>query len=104
TNTSVQNTIANMGANNLLVQPGAASSGGASFGSGSVLTLTPQDAEAIRECPAIDGVAPIVRVRGQIVYGNQNWVPIYIYGTTPSFLKIRDWEELDNGEPLTDRD
>src|SRR5690242_8159526 len=42
---SVQKTIESMGANNLLVMPGTATSGGVSFGSGSVLTLTPADAE-----------------------------------------------------------
>src|ERR687883_1320579 len=60
--TAIRQTIASMGANNLLVQPGTAASGGVSFGSGSVITLTPQDAEAIlRECPAVRGVAPVVR-------------------------------------------
>ena len=39
-------TIASMGANNLLVLPGTASSGGVSFGAGSAMTLTPQDADA----------------------------------------------------------
>src|SRR5262249_15662826 len=60
--TAVQQTIASMGANNLLVQPGTASSGGISFGSGSVITLTPLDAEAIlRECrPTVSAVAPVV--------------------------------------------
>ena len=49
---AIQATIASMGANNLLVLPGTASSGGVSFGGGSVMTLTPQDAEAIlNECP-----------------------------------------------------
>src|SRR5213080_1320258 len=57
---AVQQTILNMGANNLLIMPGTASSGGVSFGMGSVMTLTPQDAEAItKECPAVAGVAPI---------------------------------------------
>ena len=94
-----------MGANNLIVQPGAAASGGVSFGAGSVVTLTPQDAEAIvRECPAVAGVAPIVRVRTQVVYGNRNWVPPFIYGTTPAFHDVRDWQMLDEGEPFTDRD
>ena len=52
--TAIRQTIASMGANNLLVQPGTASSGGVTFGSGSIVTLTPQDAEAIlRECPAV---------------------------------------------------
>jgi ABC-type antimicrobial peptide transport system permease subunit len=104
--TAIEQTIASMGANNLLIQPGTASSGGVSFGSGSVTSLTPQDAEAIlRECrPTVSTVAPVVRVRTQVVYGSRNWVPVYIYGTTPSFLEVRDWEELDEGEPFTDRD
>jgi ABC-type antimicrobial peptide transport system permease subunit len=102
---AIQQTIASMGANNLLVQPGTASSGGVSFGSGSVITLTPQDADAIlRDCPAVRDVAPVVRARTQVVYGNRNWVPMYIYGTTPSFLSVRDWQTLDEGDAFTDRD
>src|SRR6516162_8463324 len=67
--TAIKQTIASMGANNLLVLPGTASSGGVSFGSGSIITLTPQDAEAVlRECPAIDAVAIVVRARTQVVY------------------------------------
>jgi len=104
--TAVEQTIASMGANNLLVQPGTASSGGVSFGSGSVVTLTPQDAEAIgRECrPEVTAVAPLVRARTQVVYGNRNWVPLYVYGSTPAFLDVRDWNDLEEGEPFTDRD
>ena len=102
---SVRATIASMGANNLTVQSGTAASGGVSLGSGSAVTLTPQDAEAIiRDCPAVSGVAPIVRVRTQVVYGNRNWVPTFIYGTTPSFHDVRDWHDFDEGEPFTDRD
>ena len=103
---AVEQTIASMGANNLLVQPGTAASGGVSFGSGSVITLTPQDADAIlRECrPSVAAVAPVVRARTQVVYGNRNWVPLYIYGTTPAFLDVRDWEDMAMGEPFTDRD
>src|SRR5581483_7175818 len=76
---AVAQTIQSMGANNLLIQPGTASSGGVSFGSGSVMTLTPADAEAIsRECrPEVASIAPIVRARTQVVYGNRNWVPQY---------------------------
>ncbi len=101
----VKKTIASMGADNLLVQPGTASSGGVSFGSGSIITLTPQDCDAIlKECPAVASAAPVVRARTPIVYGNRNWVPMYVYGTTPTFLKVRDWEELDEGDVFTDRD
>jgi macrolide transport system ATP-binding/permease protein len=102
---ALQKTIASMGANNLMIQSGAAASGGISFGSGSVLTLTPQDAEEIvRQCPAVEQVAPMVRVRGQVVYGNRNWIPMNIYGSTPSYLAVRDWEDLDEGDMFSDRD
>jgi ABC-type antimicrobial peptide transport system permease subunit len=102
---ALQRTIASMGANNLLVLPGTAASGGVSFGAGSVMSLTPKDAEAIaRECPAVASVAPVVRARSTVVYANRNWVPMSISGTTPEFLVVRDWAELAEGEPFTDRD
>jgi macrolide transport system ATP-binding/permease protein len=92
---ALQKTIASMGANNLMLQSGAAASGGVTFGSGSVLTLTPQDAvELGKQCPAIEEVAPVVRVRGQVIYGNRNWLPMQSMGTTPSYLALRDWEEI----------
>src|SRR5262245_54622136 len=95
---AIERTIQRMGADNLIVQPGAGSSGGVTFGSGSVTTLTPQDAEAIlRECPSVRQVAPIVRTRTQVIYGNRNWVPFFIYGTAPEFLEVRDWLDLEEG-------
>src|SRR5881397_1650348 len=58
----IARTISSMGANNLLVLPGAGASGGVSFGAGSVLTLTAEDCQAIlRECPAVASAAPLVR-------------------------------------------
>lgn len=93
------------GANTLLVQAGAASSNGVSLGSGSIKTLTPEDADAIaNECSAVASLAPIVYARRQVVFNNKNWVPIYIYGTTPALLKVRDWEDLSEGEAFTDDD
>ncbi len=105
TSSLVKRTIESMGANNLLIMPGTASSGGVSFGAGSIVTLTPQDADAIaRDCPAVNSVAVVVRARTQVVYGNRNWVPNYIYGTTPSFLDVREWTDLAEGEPFSDTD
>jgi ABC-type antimicrobial peptide transport system permease subunit len=103
--TAVQKTIASMGANNLLIMPGTAASGGVTFGGGSVVTLTPQDADAIdRECPSVSSVATVVRARTQATFGNKNWVPLYIYGTTPSFLDVREWTDLEEGDLFTDAD
>jgi ABC-type antimicrobial peptide transport system permease subunit len=102
---AIRRSIASMGANNLLIRPGTAASGGITFGAGSVMTLTPEDAKAIeKECPAVGSVAPIERVRTQVVYGNRNWVPFFIYGTTPGYLQVRDWTDLAEGENFTDRD
>ncbi|HKI36928.1 MAG TPA: ABC transporter permease [Gemmataceae bacterium] len=102
---AVAKTIQSMGANNLLVQPGTASTGGVSFGSGSIMTLTPQDAVVIaHECRSvIVSVAPVVRARTQVVLGNKNWVPLYIYGTTPDFLDVRQWD-MDEGRNFTDQE
>jgi macrolide transport system ATP-binding/permease protein len=101
---AIQATIASMGANNLIILPGTASSGGVSFGGGSNKTLTPQDAEAIlNECPAVRGAVPIVRARTQVIYGNRNWVPTFIYGTTPDWLAVREWG-LSEGDMFTERD
>ena len=73
---AIQRTLTAIGANTLVVIPGAQFVGGINYGIGSMTTLTPQDADAIsRECPAVASVAPIVRARTQIVYGNRNWSP-----------------------------
>ncbi len=102
---AIQKTISSMGANMLMVFPGAASSAGISFGAGTGVSLTPADADAIqRECTAVRAVAPVVRSRGQVVYGNKNWVPQNIQGTTPAFLDLRDWTQLSEGIPFSDLD
>ncbi len=101
---AIQKSISSMGANVLLVMPGQATSGGISFGGGSTLTLTPDDAEAIvRDCPAVLTAAPAVRARTQLVYGSRNWVPNTMMGTTPEFLTIRDWT-MAEGDCFTERD
>ncbi|MCE9555373.1 MAG: ABC transporter permease [Planctomycetes bacterium] len=102
---ALQKGIASMGANTLTIFSGSTSAGGVNQGAGTALTLTPKDAEEIaRQCSATLHVAPVVRARAQIVYGNRNWVPEQISGTTPSFLAVRDWQQLAAGEMFSDRD
>ncbi len=103
--TSLMQTMATMGANTIMVRSGAAASGGISFGSGTLLTLTPGDSEEIeREASAVAATAPVVQIQGQVVYGNRNWIPMNVMGTTAPYLTIRDWEQMDEGEMFTDRD
>ncbi|HEX4120599.1 MAG TPA: ABC transporter permease [Verrucomicrobiae bacterium] len=102
---AIQRTIATMGAYNILVFPGNLAASGVSFGNGSMMTLTPLDADAIlRECPSVAAAAPVDRVRTQIVYGNRNWVPNSMYGTTPAFLDVRNWNDMAEGEAFTASD
>jgi ABC-type antimicrobial peptide transport system permease subunit len=102
---AIQRTLTSIGANTLAVIPGAQNVGGINYGIGRATTLTPIDADSIlQKCPAVANVAPIVRARTQIVYGNRNWVPTYVYGSTPSFLQVRDWTQMDEGEPFTGAD
>ncbi len=65
-----------MGRNLLMVWPGAASSGGFSFGGGTAATLTPDDGEAIlREVPSVIAMTPVVRTRPQLAVESRNWIP-----------------------------
>jgi len=103
--TAIQRTIASMGADNVLIQSGIASHGGVSMGGGTTVNLTPKDCEAVlSECPAVRSVAPIVGARGQLIHGNRNWIPGDICGTTASFLDVRGWSKLAEGEVFTDTD
>jgi ABC-type antimicrobial peptide transport system permease subunit len=102
---TLQKGIASMGANTIMIFAGSTNTGGVNKGAGSAVTLTPQDAEEIaRQCPAVKAIAPLVRARSQIVYGNKNCVPENIYGTTPSYLEVRDWKKMTAGEMFSDSD
>jgi ABC-type lipoprotein export system ATPase subunit/ABC-type antimicrobial peptide transport system permease subunit len=102
---TLQRSIASMGANTIMIFAGSTNTGGVNKGAGSAVTLTPQDAQEIaRQCPAVKAVAPLVRARSQIVYGNKNCVPESIYGTTPSYLEVRDWKKMAAGAMFSDRD
>jgi len=95
--------IASMGSNLLIVMSGSSTSGGMRFGSGTVPTLTADDAKAIQaEIAGVKYVAPNLSGGAQVVFGNQNWSTM-INGTTPEVLEIRDWS-LSSGRPFTQQD
>jgi ABC-type antimicrobial peptide transport system permease subunit len=100
----VQNTIAKLGADNILVYPGQISTGGVSQGSGTTVTLHPQDCDAIlRECTAVRAAAPLVRASAQLIYGSKNWEPANMNGTTPAYLDVHNWP-ISEGSMFTDQD
>ncbi len=102
---ALEKTIASMGTNMLMIHPGAFRHGSVSLGTGSVQTLKPSDMdEIIRQCPAVCDVAPIVWARAQVAYKNRNWFPERMTGTSPAYLTVRDWDNLEEGDIFTDRD
>jgi ABC-type antimicrobial peptide transport system permease subunit len=40
----------------------------------------------------------------QIVYGNRNWSPMRILGTSPDYFVVRNWTNLAEGEMFTEHD
>ena len=99
----IEEQIASMGSNLIMVMSGSSTSGGLRFGAGTVPTLTVDDAKAIvTEIPAVKYVAPNTTGIAQVVFGNQNWSTI-VNGTVPEVLEIRDWP-LSFGRPFTQQD
>ncbi|AKH39001.1 MULTISPECIES: ABC transporter permease [Nitrosomonas] len=86
----INNTIASMGSHLLLVLPGATSSGGLRFGSGTVKTLTVGDAQAIAELSSIEAAAPVISGIAQLNHGANNWSTT-ITGTTPDYFSVGNW-------------
>lgn len=100
--TKINETIAAMGSNLFLVVPGATSSGGFSFGSGSVRTLTINDAYAIAELSSISATAPVTTGTVQLNYAAKNWSTI-ITGTTPNYFAVGNWK-IESGTIFTESD
>ena len=94
-NAAVEEQIASLGTNLLVVLPGATTSSGVRAGFGSASTLTVSDAEAIeKEDDDVAAVAYLDRQSAQATYGNQNW-STSIQGVTPSYLDIRSWRVVE---------
>jgi len=72
-------------------------------GSGSVQTLTIEDAQAVaREIPTIARWTPGVRGRSQVIAGNNNW-NTQVEGGNEDFLAVRNWAVAE-GANFTARD
>src|ERR1051325_2250844 len=88
----VQEQIASLGTNLLVILPGAMNVGGARTGSGGRQTLVAGDAKAIMdEIPVVAGASPVVRQMQQVIVGDQNW-STSIQGVAPEFQEIREWQ------------
>ena len=100
--TTVNDSIASMGANMFIVLSGSTTSGGLRMGSGSTPTLTLKDGQAIASLPTIKAVAPVHSGSAQMAYGPNNW-STQITGTTPEYLEVRNWP-IESGQTFTASD
>jgi putative ABC transport system permease protein len=83
--------LATLGTNLLIVLPGSSTLGGARGGPGTGKPLTHADFLAIvKGASAARYAAPVDRTVAQVVLENQNWLTT-IYGSTPDFFAIREW-------------
>jgi putative ABC transport system permease protein len=89
--TQVAEQIRSLGANLLMVEPGAVRDGGVRKESGSAHTLTESDTRAIgAEIPQVQAASPSIRASFQVVREAKNWNTT-VNGTTADYFTIRDW-------------
>jgi putative ABC transport system permease protein len=87
----LQEQIASLGSNLLIVVPGSIIQSGARLGAGNAQTLTEQDARAIvAEIPDVAFAAPLTRGNAQVVFGNTNWAT-NINGVYNDYFDVREW-------------
>lgn len=99
----VQEQIASIGSNLIIVIPGSLTTSGLQLGTGSSTTLTRNDAREMQaQCPSTKYVAPAVRGAVTAVYQNANWGTAAI-GTTPAYLSIREIS-MQRGEAFAEPD
>mgnify|MGYP000887444814 CR=1 FL=1 len=94
--TGITSNFESLGANTVIIMPGASNRGGPRGAKGSNKTLKYDDAKAIgQKIKNIDYVSPTVSSSYQVVNGNQNW-NTSVMGVTPELLAIRSLT-LDSG-------
>ena len=91
----VSEKIRTLGANILLVMPGARNSGGTRLESGTQPTLTEEDAAAIRrELAEVQVAAPLLSRSMHLVAANRNWMTL-VAGVNADYLVAREWQIAD---------
>jgi putative ABC transport system permease protein len=88
--TTIEERVKSAGTNMIMVNAGNFSSGGVRMGQGNSTTLTPDDANAIKQLPGVQYAAAGAMTRGQVIAGNQNW-STQVQGTDVDLPQIRSW-------------
>jgi putative ABC transport system permease protein len=102
---AVQERIEALGSNVLLVLRGG-QIGGSSTSNAAQRPLTLQDAQALNSNPSapdVEGAAPVVDDSPTLVHNGTSYSPQSFVGTTPPYLKARDYQ-VETGSAFTNAD
>ena len=83
--------LAGLGTNVLVIQSGSASRNGAFQGEGTAQTLTMSDVQALTPIPHVANISPVISVGAQAIYGNHNW-NTQVQGVSPSYQSLQNWQ------------
>ena len=96
----VSEKIQTLGANLLVVRPGAQVSGAVRQEAGTLHTLTEEDAQAIlNQIESVQAAAPVLSRRMQVVAGDRNWSSL-VAGVNTDYLIAREWQVIE-GQPFS---
>lgn len=99
----IQNEIASLGTNLIIIFPGSSQVGGVRQGAGTIPRLSLNDVEYLKnEGTYIDAISPIVSAFEQVIGGGNNW-RTSISGVSPDYQRIRDYT-FTSGEFFKDQD
>ena len=88
----LQEQIRSIGANVLMITPGAIHKGGIRLKEGTKLTMTESDVQAVLEqIPEVQAAAGSIAGTAQVIHENKNWNTT-INGTTTAHFTVRDWQ------------
>ena len=100
---SIQQQIAEMGSNMIMIHPGAEMRGGVRQDPSAMQTLKLDNYEKLsEECTYLSGISPNVSSSGQLVAGSNNY-PSSVSGVSIDYLNIRQLS-VEQGEMFTEND
>ncbi len=99
----IEDQVASLGTNLIMIHSGSSNRGGVRGGRGSKPTLKAKDIEYLKkDASALKYISPVIRANDQVVSGGQNW-NTSIFGVTPEYKEIKSYE-VTSGKFITAKD
>lgn len=99
----IEEQVASLGTNLIMVRPGSTDRGGVRGGAGSRASLSMDDVDRLQQSATLlQWVSPEIREQGQVVAGNNNW-STSVTGVSPEYLGIRNYQ-VSSGTFFSDRE